>query len=177
MVGDRNNVSRRYIQGLPHPHDFFELCPSLAVLKQWPITVALSAGNKRIDWGLQINHDPATFQRISIHLRENGSATCRHNYIVALGQLIDNCRLAAPESFFALDFENERNTGARPPLDFMIGIDEFLMQQLGQMAPNRGFAGTHGANKKNPANVTHGMGMPVCWPEIKRAAGAALLLD
>src|SRR5690606_4979211 len=101
------------------------------------------------------NHDATGSDGTPVRLTGDSAATGSQHNAAALGQLIDHRFLAPPESFLPFHVKNPRNIRAGTRFNFMVGVDEFVIQDLGKLTPDGAFSSTHRANQNNVGTSLH----------------------
>jgi hypothetical protein len=118
------------------------------ILQQRPLLVATRAFNLLTYGSHQVYHDTALAQVLAILFGEHGAASGGQYYVIHRTQFLDHIAFPLAKAFFTLDIENPCDVGTCPFLDYLVGVEEILVQLFGQQPPNRGFAGAHWTDEK-----------------------------
>jgi hypothetical protein len=102
-----------------------------------------------VDARTQIDNGATRFQMRAAFCVQYGTATCCQDDILLRRQVTNDFCFTLAKTRLAFDFKNQRNGCAGTGFDFMIGIDEPLIQSFRQSPTDRRFAGPHQADQKN----------------------------
>src|SRR3569832_131089 len=107
------------------------------------------------DAGPEVNHGAALLEKRAVFRIQDGAPASRQYDIVPSGKLANDFRLSLTKAIFAIDFKNEGDGCARACFDFVILIDEALIEFLGKGAADGGLARPHQAHQKNVMRYGH----------------------
>jgi len=154
-AGVDDDVGYFLVQWFARAREFFQRLAGIAALQQGPVLVVAGALQNAADARAQVDHRTARLEIGATLGIENRAAAGRKDDVVLRRQVADDLSFALAKTLFPLDFKDQGNGRAGTRFDFMIGINETLVQPLCQRAADRCFAGAHQADQKNIA--THVM--------------------
>ena len=122
-------------------------------MQQWTILISRRALQRALNRRFEIDHRATFVQVTTIRLTHDGATARRQHDMTTLREHINDMLLALTETGLTLDIEYPRNVGAGTRLDFMIGIEELPMQQLGELPADGRLARAHGPDQINIVNA------------------------
>ena len=78
-------------------------------------------------------------------------------------KLVDDVRLALPETRLAFQFPDHRDARAGARLDLVIGIDERALQTARNRTAHGGFSCPHESDEKNVRVCVPGLQLGILW--------------
>ena len=92
---------------------------------------------------------------LTIFRLDHDAPSCRQHDSPHIGEFLNGLHLPTPKPVLAFDFKDGRNRDASPINDFMIRIEKWTSQSLGELAPDSRFTGSHKADEIYIATVFH----------------------
>ena len=79
---------------------------------------------------IEKHHHTCVSHDLAIVLRQNRTASRGNDYLLLSGEICQHGRFASTEARLAFDIKNPGDIGTGPRLDFRVGIDKAIAQQL-----------------------------------------------
>jgi hypothetical protein len=147
--GVDHDIGNFAIKGIAQATELLQPLARIGSLQQRPVLVVTRALQNILHAGAQVHHRAACIQVGSVLRIENRPAAGSQHDALLRRQVANHFRFPPAETFLPFDFKNPRNRCTGTRFDLMVGINETLVQFLGQSASDSGFAGAHQADEKN----------------------------
>ena len=125
--------------------------PRIGGLQHRPVATAAQALPEHLGPGVQVEHRAAFPQPRARSRTHHGTATRRQHDAGQLRELGDDRLFTIAEAGLALDLEDRRDADAQPRFELVVGVDETLVESLGERPPERGLSRAHQPDQKQIA--------------------------
>lgn len=150
-----NNMGSLPIERITYRVKFLEFGQGIFYMQQRTIPVMPRPLVQQPRRDIQIDNPSRFIQAAPILRIDNDAAPSRQNEVYAPRQIMDSLCFATPKAILTFYFKDGGNRDPGPFDDFVIGIQKWPAQTLGQHPPDSRLASPHQANQINISMLFH----------------------